>query len=147
MPQLLVQREAKETWKVLFAVPAPQGRDELVRASLPGVALMDRFEVRGSVVLAHDYTGCPFCGDDTIFSCGCGALNCAGGKRIHGDHKDYLCGGCARWQCMGKAGKMDSLSGFAQVGQRSQVEASHPRTVGGVERPTLPSGGALVRRG
>jgi len=143
---LLVQREAKETWKVLFAVPAPPDTGDVTLASSPGVELMGRLEVQGSVVLAHDYIGCPFCGGDGIFECGCGVLKWSGGRRSHGDHKDYLCAGCCRWRCMGKAGKMDSLSGFVHVGSRSTADASYPRTVGGVDRPQLPPGGALVRR-
>src|SRR6266849_772078 len=106
----------------MFAVPAPPDTGDVTRASSPGVELMDRLEVRGSVVLAHDYIGCPFCGGEGIFECGCGVLNCAGARRMHVDHKDYLCAGCGRWRCMGKAGKMDSLSGFANAQPRATVE-------------------------
>jgi hypothetical protein len=150
---LLVQSEATETWKVMSAVPAPQETGDVTQASSPSIELVGRLEVRGSVVLAHDYIGCPFCGGEGIFECGCGVLNCGGGNRSHGDHKDYLCAGCGRWRCMGKAGKVDSLSGFAET--RTRVSVAYPNelprneaspSLKRVDRPQLPPGRALVRR-
>lgn len=149
---LLVERGGGNTWKVLFAIPAPPDRGDTWRGS-PGLLPIEPLEVRGSVVLARDYTGCPFCGGETIFSCGCGVLNCSGARRMHGAHKEYLCGGCGRWRCIGKGGTMDSLTGFAAARPPVKVElpceipgTAVPRSLNVVAPTAIEPGTALVPR-
>ena len=144
---LLAEFDGPDTLWVRFAVRVSYDGDGSGRAVLPGVELSQQIEMRGRVVIANHYAGCPWCGGESIFRCGCGAMNCSGASRTHGDHQDRYCASCRGWQCVRSAASLKELSGFAQVEPRSRADASHPRTVGREDRPQLPPGRTIMRRG
>jgi hypothetical protein len=56
---LLVEFDGQDTLRIRFAVPVSSNGGGMSREVPPGVELSRRIEMRGSVVLASDYTGCP----------------------------------------------------------------------------------------
>jgi hypothetical protein len=144
---ILVECDGQDTLRVRFAVPVTPDGNPTHGQIPPGIELSRRIEMRGRVVVASDYAGCPWCGGEIIFRCGCGVLNCSGASRTHGDHQDRFCAACREWGCVRGGASLKELSGFAPAAPCTRVEASHLGTIERVDRPALSSGGALVRRG
>jgi hypothetical protein len=95
---LIIERKDEATWRVVRAHPLPDTRD-VVHTHTPAVlehivGSLASVHLEGKITIASQYAGCPYCLEDSVFRCGCGALNCQGATRRHEKHKDVLCGRC-----------------------------------------------------
>lgn len=75
---LLAEFDGPDMLWVRFAVPVLNDGDGSGREILPGVELSQRIEMRGSVLIANHYAGCPWCGNREVISCSCGVYSCGG---------------------------------------------------------------------
>jgi hypothetical protein len=71
---IFVEFDGQDTLRVRFAVPVTPDGNPTHGQIPPGIELSRRIEMRGRVVVASDYAGCPWCGGEIIFRCGCGGF-------------------------------------------------------------------------
>jgi hypothetical protein len=154
---LCLERMDEEGWKVTAAYPMPK-TGQLIHTRSPVLHEMSLPALRpvrldGAVVIAQEYLGCPWCHNRKIFRCSCGAFNCQGASRTHGDHNDAFCGACLQWRCLGDKTKgltLKSTEGYtATEKERPRIELLQRRTLPPAMTPELPraSQTALILRG
>jgi hypothetical protein len=155
---LCLERMDEGGWKVTAAYPVPaMGQVILTRSpALHEVSLPALSPVRldGAVVMGQEYLGCPWCQNRKIFRCSCGAFNCQGASRTHGDHNDAFCGACNQWRCLGGKTKgltLKNTEGYTATAdvQRPRIEVLQRRMLPPAMTPELPraSQTALILRG
>ena len=126
---LCLERMDEGGWKVIAAYPMPamrqviQTRNPVLReVSLP---VLSPVRLDGAVVMGQQYLGCPWCQNRKIFRCSCGAFNCQGASRTHGDHSDAFCGACGQWRCLD--GKTKGLTLKNTEGYTATPDVGRPR--------------------
>ncbi|MDO4756279.1 MAG: TerY-C metal binding domain-containing protein [Parabacteroides sp.] len=64
-----------KAWKYTWAFP--------VKEATASREQYDKTRITGGLIQSPDYPGCPYCGTNGFFHCGCGKLNCWDGKSHH----------------------------------------------------------------
>lgn len=79
-----------------------------------GAGGFGRERLAGTITLAHDYSGCPYCGNKTFFKCNqCGQLNCQGTADTSAGRVYVACANCDPVGYL--QGQLDSLDAFEDV--------------------------------
>jgi hypothetical protein len=150
----LILHHDKDCWKLVNAVTGPESNTSGTSPAAP-LQLQDAIELEGFKI-AHNYPGCPCCGDQAVIKCGCSAFSCGGASRSHGDHEDHLCGTCDSWRCV-RGRPIKSATAFANVSMlpppphiAPEIQTAQPepsaRTLPRPDLPQITPSTALERR-